>query len=65
MCSGFCFGPRVWGLNIGGEGIKREVFPKLGGFLSRSPYVKDYRILESTLGSPYFGKLPFTFLRLE
>ena len=29
-------------------------FPKI-----RGPYSKDYSILGSILGSPYFGKLPF------
>ena len=37
-------------------------FPKLGAsiFLG-GPHNKDYSILGSILGSPYFGKLPFEF----
>ena len=34
-----------------------EGCPKLGVHVW-SPYVKDYSILGSMLGSPYFGKLP-------
>ena len=33
-------------------------FPKLGGTLFGGPHNKDYSILGSILGSPYFGKLP-------
>ena len=29
------------------------------GYLFGGPYNKDYSILGSILGSPYFGKLPF------
>ena len=32
-------------------------FPKLGVPFG-GPYKKDYSILKSILGSPYFGKLP-------
>ena len=35
-----------------------EGFPKLG-VPFRGPKNKDYSILGSILGSPYFGKLPF------
>ena len=35
-------------------------FPKIRGTLAGGPYNKDYNILESILGSPYFGKLPYT-----
>ena len=28
------------------------------GYLLGGPYNKEHRILESILGSPYFGKLP-------
>ena len=42
---------RVWGLGFGS-------FPKLGVPYWGSPY-KDYSILWSLLGSPYFRKLPF------
>ena len=33
-------------------------FPKIRGALFGDPYNKDYSILGSILGSPYFGKLP-------
>ena len=36
-------------------------FPYFRGTLFRGPYNKDYSILGSTLGSPYFGKLPYTY----
>ena len=29
------------------------------GYLIGGPHNKDYSILGSTLGSPYFGKLPY------
>ena len=32
-------------------------FPKLG-YLTGGPHNKEYSILGSILGSPYFGKLP-------
>ena len=32
-------------------------FPKIRGTLFGGPHNKDYGILESVLGSPYFGKL--------
>ena len=35
-------------------------FPKLG-LPFGGPHNKDYRILESVLGSPYLGKLPYTY----
>ena len=31
----------------------------------RDPHSKDYNILGSILGFPYFGKLPFTVLGLR
>ena len=31
------------------------------GYLFGGPNNKDYSILGSTLGSPYFGKLPFSW----
>ena len=34
-------------------------FPQNSGYHFGGPYTKDYSILESILGSPYFGKLPF------
>ena len=34
-------------------------FPKIRGTILGSPYKKDYSILGSTWGSPYFGKLPY------
>ena len=33
-------------------------FPKIRGYLFGGPIKKDYSILGSILGSPYFGKLP-------
>ena len=43
--------------------IKSKVFiwefPKIRGTLLRGPHNKDYSILGSILGSPYFGKLPY------
>ena len=33
-------------------------FPKLG-VIFEAPHNKDYSILGSILGSPYFGKLPY------
>ena len=35
------------------------VVPKIRGPLFRGPHNKDYSILGSILGSPYFGKLPY------
>ena len=29
------------------------------GYLSEGPYNRDYSILGSILGSPYFGKIPY------
>ena len=34
-------------------------FPKLGVPFLGDPHNKDYSILGSILGSPYFGKLPY------
>ena len=34
-------------------------FPKIRGTFLEGPNNKDYSILGSILGSPYFGKLPF------
>ena len=33
-------------------------FPEIGGTLFGGPNNKDYSIVGSILGSPYFGKLP-------
>ena len=33
---------------------------QIRGTLFRGPYNKDYSILGSILGSPYFGKLPYS-----
>ena len=35
-------------------------FPKIRSTLLGGPYNKDYSLLGSILGSPYFGKLPQT-----
>ena len=35
-------------------------FPKKKGYHFGDPHNKDYNILGSTLGSPYFGKLPYS-----
>ena len=35
-------------------------FPKIRGYLIGGPSNKDYSILGSILGSPHFGKLPYT-----
>ena len=40
-------------------GAKWE-FPKIRGTVLEDPQNKDYSILGSILGSPYFGKLPNT-----
>ena len=34
-------------------------FPKIRGTFFGGPHNKDYSILGSLLGSPYFGKLPY------
>ena len=34
-------------------------FPKIRGTLLGVPIIRTYSILGSTLGSPYFGKLPY------
>ena len=49
-------------LMLGGSSVSQSIwgFPKitfLGAF--GGPHNKDYGILGSMLGSPYFGKLPF------
>ena len=36
-------------------------FPKIRGYPFKGPYNKDYNVLGSILGSPYFGKLPNGF----
>ena len=38
-------------------------FPKIRGTVFGDPYNKDYNILGSMLGFPYFGKVPFSGLR--
>ena len=38
-------------------------FPKIRGSFLGGPYKKDYSILGSRLGSPYFGRLPRAFLK--
>ena len=38
---------------------KHMVVSQIRGTLFRGPYNKDYSILGSILGSPYFGKLPY------
>ena len=47
------------------QGLKKENpmendmgVSQIRGTLFRGPYNKDYSILASILGSPYFGKLP-------
>ena len=35
------------------------------GYLIGGPHNKDYRILGSTWGSPYFGKLPYKDHRIS
>ena len=37
-------------------------FPKIRGTFLGVPYIREYSILESILGSPYFGKLPYTYI---
>ena len=52
---------RIAEAGLGGPGLKSEDlggFPKLGVPFG-GPNDKDYSILGSILGSPYFGKLPF------
>ena len=44
-----------------GACMKYGVFPKLGVPFG-GPHNKDYGILGSILGSPYFGKLPYMFI---
>ena len=38
-------------------------FPKIRGSNLGGPHNKDYSILGSILGSPYFGKLPYHLVR--
>ena len=38
------------------------VVPKIRGTIFGDPHNKDYSILGSILGSPYLGKLPYTWL---
>ena len=40
-------------------GLEIWGFPKISGTLFGGPHNKDYSILGSILGSPYFGKLPY------
>ena len=40
-------------------------FPKIGGTFFGGSHNKDYSILGSILGSPYFGKLPYLCIRRE
>ena len=63
--------PCAWLSSVGSErptgaGYRsRWGFPKIRGTLFGGPHNKDYSILGSILGSPYFGKLPygcFTFV---
>ena len=42
-------------------GIWQWGFPNIRGTFLGGPYNKNYSILGSKLGSPYFGKLPFGF----
>ena len=37
-------------------------FPKIRGYLFGGPNNKDYSILGSILGSPYFGKLLYSYM---
>ena len=45
-------GFRVWGLG----------FPKIRATFFGGPHIRDYSVLGSILGSPYFGKLPCVLL---
>ena len=38
--------------------LKKCLFPKIRGTLVGGSYFREYNILGSILGSPYFGKLP-------
>ena len=40
-------------------------FPKIKGTLFACPYNKDYSILGSILGSPYFGRLPYMYIHIH
>ena len=35
---------------------------QISGYLFEAPHNEDYSILGSILGSPYFGKLPYTHI---
>ena len=54
----------MWGPEgLGGfklQGVRIWEFPKIRGTLFWAPYNKDPTIWGTTLGSPYFRKLPFT-----
>ena len=41
------------------------MFPETRGTFLRGPYAKDHNMLGTTLGSPYFGKLPCRVWSLE
>ena len=56
------FGFRDSGLGFKAQASKVSGFPKIWG-TNLGPN-KDYSILGSILGSPYFGKLPFGFNEL-
>ena len=40
------------------EAADKGGFPKIRGTIFGGPHNKDYSMLGSILGSPYFGKLP-------
>ena len=40
-------------------------FPKIRGTILGGPYNEDSSILGSILGSPYFGKLPYTYRAMQ
>ena len=46
------------------RGLDGLGFPKIRGTLFEGPNNKDYSILGSILGSPYFGKLPLIHNKL-
>ena len=53
------------GFRVQGGGLKDPQYMGVSqnsGYLFGGPYNKDYSILVSILGSPYFGKLPYTLL---
>ena len=57
----------AWDLGFGPVTLPKESkylfcdFPKIRGTLLGVPQNKDYSILGSILGSPYFGKLPYGY----